>query len=221
MVEKNREYIVDIIDNGYEGEGIAKIENFTIFIQGAIKGEKCKILILKVNKNFAYGKIIEIISQSESRKKADCSTYKRCGGCDLRHIDYNYTLKMKQAIVQNLVNKILEEEINVQPTIGMENPYCYRNKLQYPVGQDKDGKAVMGVFAKRTHEVVPVENCLIQNQETQKVANELLKIINEKKISVYDEKSQTGKLRHIVIKIGTNTNEIMCIIVTNEEKLEH
>lgn len=221
MVEKNKEYIVDIIDNGYEGEGIAKIDNFTIFIQGAIKGEKCRILILKVNKNFAYGKIIEIIIKSKSRVKDDCTTYKRCGGCDLRHIDYNYTLKMKDDIVQNLVNKSLSYKVDVSHTIGMEVPYYYRNKLQYPIGKGKDNKAVMGVFAKRTHEIIPVENCLIQNQKAQKVAREVLNIINEQNISVYDEKTQKGSIRHVVIKIGIHTNEIMCIIVINEENIEN
>lgn len=121
MVEKNKEYVVEIIDNGCDGEGIAKIDNFTIFINDAIKGEKCKILILKVNKNFAYGKIIEIITKSKYRVEDDCTTYKRCGGCDLRHIDYNYTLTMKDNVVQNLINKTLSNIIKVDHTIGMEN----------------------------------------------------------------------------------------------------
>lgn len=221
MVEKNKEYIVAIIDNGYEGEGIAKIEDFTIFIPGVIKGEKCKILIVKVNKNFAYGKVLEILSKVEQRKDVDCVTYKRCGGCELRHIDYNYTLKMKQAIVQNLVNKTLSKQIEVEPTIGMKEPYYYRNKLQYPVGKNVEGKAVMGVFAKRTHEIIPVENCMIQNHYAQEVAKEFVKIINEQHISVYDEIKRSGAIRHIVIKIGVYTNEIMCIFVTNEEKIKN
>ena len=219
VIEKNEEYIVNIIDNGYEGEGIAKIDNFTIFVPNAIKDEKCKILIVKVNKSFAYGKIIEIISESKSRVEVDCSTYKRCGGCDLRHIYYQDTLKIKQEIVQNLVNKTLENKIKVDVTLGMKEPYYYRNKLQYPVGRNQDGKAVMGVFAKRTHEIVPVKTCFIQNQEAQKIASEMINIINEQNISVYDEKSQKGKIRHIIIKIGVHANEVMCIIVTNEEKI--
>lgn len=220
IVEKNKQYIVDIIDNGYEGEGIAKIDDFTIFIQGALKGEKCKILIMKVNKSFAYGKLLEIVSESENRKDEDCTTYKRCGGCSLRHIDYEYTLKMKKDMVQNLITKTLKNELAVNPTIGMNNPYYYRNKLQYPVGKDKNNKTVMGVFAKRTHEIIPVEDCLIQNREAQKVANEVLNIIREKNIPVYNEENQKGKIRHIIVKIGVHTNEIMCILVTNEEKIE-
>lgn len=219
-IKKNKEYIVDIVDNGYEGEGIARIDNFTIFIQGAIKGEKCKILIVKVNKSYAYGKLLEVISESKDRKQVDCSTYKRCGGCALRHINYDYTLKMKQAIVQNLVDKTLNKGIKVKTTIGMEEPYYYRNKLQYPVGKNNEKKAIMGIFAKRTHEIISTDSCFIQNKYAQKVANEFIKIINEEEITAYDEENQIGQVRHIVIKVGVHTKEIMCIIVTNEENLK-
>ena len=107
-VEKNKEYIVEIIDNGFEGEGIAKINNFTIFVNGATKGEKVKILIVKVLTSHAFGKLLEIIEKSDERQKVDCTTYKRCGGCNMRHIKYEDTLKMKQNAVQSLVNKTLK-----------------------------------------------------------------------------------------------------------------
>lgn len=116
-IKKNQEYIVEIIDNGYEGEGIAKIDGFTIFIPNAIKGEKVKILIVKVLSSHAFGKVLEIIETSNSRVDSDCTTYKRCGGCSLRHIKYEETLKMKQNAVQSLVNKTLKNKIEVQETI--------------------------------------------------------------------------------------------------------
>lgn len=116
-VKKNEEYIVKIVDNGFKGEGIAKIQDYTIFIPNAIKGEKCKILILKVTNSYAFGKIKEILESSLERQKTDCITYKRCGGCNLRHIQYETTLKMKQNIVQNLINKTLENKIKVENTI--------------------------------------------------------------------------------------------------------
>lgn len=120
-VKKNEEYIVEIIDQGYEGEGIAKINGFTIFIEGAIKNEKVKILIVKVTTSHAFGKILEIIEKSKSRIDADCSTYKRCGGCNLRHIKYDKTLEIKRDTVQNLVNKTLENKIEVKTTIRNGN----------------------------------------------------------------------------------------------------
>ncbi len=116
-VKKNEEYIVEIVDNGFEGEGIAKIQGYTIFIPNAIKGEKCKILILKVTTSHAFGKIEEILVPSLERQETDCATYKRCGGCNLRHIQYETTLKMKQNAVQNLINKTLENRIKVENTI--------------------------------------------------------------------------------------------------------
>ena len=219
-IQKNKEYEVEIIDNGYEGEGIAKIDDFTIFIKGAIKGETCKILIVKVNKSYAFGKLLEVIKASENRVHADCTTYKRCGGCSLRHIKYEETLKIKQDIVQNLVNKTLDKKIEVNNVIGMKHPFYYRNKLQYPVGRDKNETPVMGVFASRTHEIIPVESCLIQNKEAEKVAKEIFRFIKENNISIYDEKTRRGAIRHIIVKIGVKTDGIMCIIVTNEEKID-
>ena len=189
-VEKNKEYIVDIIDNGFQGEGIAKIDNFTIFIPNAIKGEKIKILIVKVLSSHAFGKIIEIINSSKYREESDCDTYKRCGGCNLRHINYEHTLEIKRNIVQSLVNKTLKNKIEVEKTIGMENPYHYRNKAQYPLGIDKNGKPVMGVFANRTHNIIPINRCMIQNEQTEEIAKYIFDYIVKNKISIYDEKSK-------------------------------
>lgn len=219
-VEKNKEYEVEIIDNGYDGEGIAKINDFTIFINGAIKGEKCKVLIVKVNKSFAYGKLLEIIKKSDARVKADCPTYKRCGGCSLRHINYDETLKIKRDMVQNLANKTLDNGIKINEVLGMEAPYNYRNKLQYPVGVDKCGNPIMGVFARRSHEIIEVQKCLIQNEKAEQVAKRIFEFIKENNIPVYNEITGQGAIRHIVVKIGIRTNEIMCIIVSNKEKFD-
>ena len=218
-VEKNKEYIVDIVDNGFEGEGIAKINDFTIFIPNGIKGEKIKILIVKVLSSHAFGKILEILEKSEHRVEEDCVTYKRCGGCNLRHIDYEETLNMKQRVVQNLVNKSLKNKIEVKPTWGMGNPYYYRNKLQFPVGKDKDGNAIVGVFANRTHEIIQLEECMIQERQATQIAKDVVNLINKYRVSVYDEKNQIGLIRHIVIKTGFRAREVMVILVINGEAL--
>ena len=219
QVEKNKEYIVDIIDTGFQGEGIAKIDGLTIFIPNAIKGEKLKILIVKVLSSHAFGKIVEIIEKSPYRIESDCTTYKRCGGCSLRHIKYEETLKMKQNAVQSLVNKTLKNKIEVEDTLGMENPYHYRNKAQYPVGLNKDGKPVIGVFANRTHEIIPINTCFIQNKQTEEIAKYIFEFLVKNNISVYNEKTQKGLVRHIVTKIGIKTNEIMCILVINGKEM--
>ena len=214
-VEKNKEYVVEIIDNGFEGEGIAKIDGYTIFVPNAIKGEKVKILIVKVLSSHAFGKIIEVIEASKYRVESDCSTYKRCGGCNLRHIKYEKTLEMKQNAVQSLVNKTLNNKIKVSKVVGMENPFYYRNKAQYPVGLDKNGNPVIGVFANRTHEIIQIQDCKIQHKESEKIAKYIFDLWNKKNLSIYSEATGKGLLRHIVIKIGFKTNEIMCILVIN------
>ena len=220
-IKKNEEYIVDILDNGFEGEGITKIDNFTIFVPGAIKGEKAKILIVKVLSSYGYGKLLEVIKSSENRQETDCKTYKRCGGCNLRHIKYEYTLKMKQNAVQSLVNKTLKNKVNVMQTIGMENPYNYRNKAQYPFGIDKNGKPIVGIFANRSHEIIQMENCLIQKNVSEEISKTVLEFIKNNKISVYNETTRKGLFRHITIKIGVKTDEIMCIFVINGKQIPH
>ena len=220
-IKKNQNYIVDIIDNGIEGQGIAKINNFTIFIPGAIKGEKVKILIIKVLTSYAYGKILEIIEKSDKRAELDCTTYKRCGGCNLRHIDYEETLNIKKNIVQILVDKTLKNKIQVESVIGMGDPYHYRNKAQYPVGIGKDGKPVIGIFANRTHDIIPMEKCFIQDERVEQVAKFIYEFVIKNNISIYNEKTGKGSLRHIVIKIGKQTEEIMAILVINGENFKN
>ncbi len=218
MLKKNEEYVVDVVDNGYQGEGIAKIEGLTVFIDNAIKGEKVKIRIVKVLKNQAYGKIIEILESSENRNKSDCLTFNKCGGCNLRHMKYQETLKLKKSIVENNLKKSGLQNIKVKDCIGMENPYNYRNKLQYPVGII-DNKPAMGVFAKRSHRIISTQDCLIQDKLTQAIANDVFNFIVENNIPVYDEEKQTGEIRHIYLRIGIKAKEIMLVLVTNKEQI--
>lgn len=221
MIKKNEEYIVEIIDNGFQGEGISKIDRMAIFIPNSIKGEKVKIKILKVTSKIAYGKIIDILEKSENRiDELDCETYSRCGGCVLRHIDYDTTLEMKKIAVETTLRKALGREIRISEVLKMDEPYNYRNKLQYPVGIDNNGKPVMGVFAERTHSIISTKNCRIQNELSQKIANDIFDFIVKNNIKVYDEKSLTGSIRHIIIRSGKKTNEVMVTLVTNTEEIE-
>lgn len=220
MLKKNEEYIVDIKDNGFQGEGIANIDGMTVFIPNAIKGEKVKIKILKVTTSHAFGKIIELLKKSENRIEADCNTYSRCGGCAMRHIKYEATVQMKKDSIENTLKKALGREIKITEVIKMENPYNYRNKLQYPIGIDENGCTVMGVYAERTHKIISTKCCKIQNKLSQEIANDIYDFIVENKIKVYDEAKLTGSLRHIIIRIGKKTNEVMVTLVSNTEKIE-
>lgn len=219
-IKKNQEYIVDIIDNGFSGEGIAKIDNFTIFINGAIKGEKVKILIVKVVSSYAFAKLLEIIEKTESRVEEKCKTFIKCGGCSLRHMKYDCTLQLKKQMVENCLYKELGRKINVNETIGMSNPYYYRNKLQYPIGLDHSKQAIMGIYANRSHNIISVDQCFIQDQTCQNIAKDVYEFIKKNRLEPYDETTLQGIFRHIVIKIGKFSNEIMVILVLNKEKFE-
>lgn len=210
-VKKNDELIADIIDYGADGEGIAKINGYTIFVLGALKGEKCKIHILKVLKTHAFAKVIQIIEKSSKRVEPDCTTFDKCGGCDLRHIAYSETLKIKQEKVQNLVNKMLKNKVQVNETVEMENPTFYRNKAIYPVTQDKK----VGIFAKRSHNIIPINECKIQTKISQEISKYILDNWED---SIYDEETGKGLLRNIMIREGFKTDEIMLVLVQNGEK---
>ena len=209
-MKKNDEYIVDIIDYGANGEGIAKIDGFTIFVTGALKGEKCRIIILKVNKNYGFGKVKEIIESSKKRAEADCSTYPRCGGCSLRHIKYSETLKIKNEKVLNLINKTFGKDckIKINKTVGMDEPFYYRNKAIYPISEDRHP----GIFASRSHNVIPFDKCKIQTELSQEIAKY---VCHNWKSSIYDESKNKGCLRNIMIREAFKTNEVMLVLVEN------
>lgn len=220
-IKKNKEYVVDIIDNGIDGEGIAKIDNFTVFVPQTIKGEKVKILIVKVLTSYAYGKVIEILKASKDRLCIDCNTYLRCGGCSLRFMKYEKTLELKKELVKNCFKKAIKKDLEVCDTIGMEKPFYYRNKLQYPVGLNKNNQPVIGVFAKRTHDIIPTRICMIQNKKLQEIANDSFDFLIRNGVEPYNEKKQTGELRHIVVRIGVKTNEVMLILVINRHNIKN
>lgn len=218
-IRKNQIYEVEIIDNGFEGEGIAKIDGFTVFIPNAIKGEKVRIKILKVLSSHAFAKIEEFIEKSDYRESLDCDTYLKCGGCAMRHINYEKTLEIKRNAVLSIFKK-QGLNVDIKETIGMEKPYYYRNKLQYPLGIDNNGNAVMGVFAQRSHRVIQTEKCLIQNEMIQEIATGIFNFIKEKNVPVYNEVKRNGQIRHLVLRIGLKTNEVMVTIVSNEEEIK-
>ncbi len=217
-IKKNEIYEVNIEDNGFKGEGIAKINGFTVFIPGVIKGEKAKIKILKVNTSFAFAKVEQIITSSTYRRQIDCETYNMCGGCNMRHIDYKEVLNLKQNIVKSDFRKE-NLDVEVDKTVGMDDPMFYRNKLIYPVGIGKEGRPVMGIFAERTHRIVDTRKCRIQNEKLQNVVNGIFEFIKSNNIPVYNEETLEGEIRHLVLRIGIKTNEVMVIIVTNSEKI--
>lgn len=214
MIQKNENFEVDILDNGIDGEGIAKIDGYTTFVKGAIKGEKAKIKIVKANKDYGFAKLLEIIKSSENREEPICPNYSRCGGCTLQHMNYETQLELKENMVRTTLKKALGKDVEVEKVIGMGMPYHYRNKAQYPVSNGK-----IGFYANRSHELIENEICYIQDETTDKLAKRAFELLKENKNTCYDEKTKKGNIRHIMVRIGKNTGELMLVIVTNENKI--
>ncbi|MCM8710134.1 23S rRNA (uracil(1939)-C(5))-methyltransferase RlmD [Clostridium sp. SYSU_GA19001] len=221
VIEKNKDYIIDIIGMGYEGEGVGKLNNFTIFVQGALIGETVKVKIVKVAKNYAYGKLLDIIKQSFHRREPICSIYKRCGGCQMQHMSYEAQLQFKTERVKEVIARIGKlKDVTVHPVIGMEEPYRYRNKVQLPVGK-VNGEVQIGFYAPRSHDIVNMETCYIQDKIADKVISLTKEWIIKYNIETYDENEDDGNIRHIMVRRGFKTKEVMVVIVTRQDKLPY
>lgn len=225
MIEKNKEYILDIIAEGYEGEGIAKVEGYPIFINGALKGEKVKVKIVKVKKNYAYGKLEEIIESSIDRVEPKCSNFKRCGGCSIQHMNYKKQLDFKWERVKDCISKIggLSRDLVKYPLGMEENPYRYRNKVQLPIGK-VNGEVVIGFYASRSHNIIDIESCLIQDDVADKVRDITKKWIVKNNIEPATRDGEfysDGILRHIMIRRGFKTGHVMVVLVSTTKEVPH
>ena len=224
MVEKDNEYILNIEALGYEGEGIAKIDGYPVFISGALIGEKVKVNIIKVKKNFAYGKLIEILEESPQRREPKCSSYNMCGGCTLQHLSYEGQLDYKFSRVKDCIRKIggLDESIVNYP-IGMDGVYRYRNKVQFPVGL-VNGKLSIGFFSEKSHEIIDMDICLLQDEESERIVSIIRNWMNEYSIMPAKKDGKlfkNGIVRHIVIRKAFKTDEVMVILVTTNKKIPY
>lgn len=218
-MKKNDEIELEIIDNGINLEGIAKCENKVVFIPGAIKGEKVRTKIIKENNSFCIGRIEEILSKSDDREEPFCGVYKRCGGCSGQHISYGRQLKIKKELVKNTLTKQKVDYQKLDDVIGMGIPLNYRNKAQYPVRRTVEGENKIGFYAKRSHDVIENEECFIQNQEIDRLSKEIFKLLLLKGFTGYNEKDNTGDIRHILIRRGYHTAEMMVVVIVNNEKI--
>lgn len=220
MLLENEKYIVEIVDLGHKGEGIGKYEGFTVFVEGGLPGDKVKVVITKSKKNYAVGELLEIVEKSEHRVEPRCSIAKDCGGCQTMHLDYERQLQLKKATVEENLKRIGKlENIKVNDVIGMNDPYNYRNKAQYPIGENFKGEIVMGFYKKASHEIIPMKTCHIQQDINDKIVEIVMEYVKENNIPVYNERKHQGLLRHVVVKTGFTTGEIMVILVTNGRKL--
>ena len=220
--KKNDEFIIDIEDLGTDGEGIGKIQGYTLFVKDALTGDKVRVKIMKAKKKYAYAKLLEIIEPSEWRTEPACPVAKQCGGCQLQHCSYEKQLEWKRKKVQDCLNRIGGfTDIQTEPVIGMDIPYYYRNKAQFPVGYDKDGNIVTGFYAGRTHSIIPFKNCLVQHPCSSAILETVTKYMEENKVSAYNETNHKGIVRHILIRTAQATGEVMVCLIINADKLPY
>ncbi|MBQ2742231.1 MAG: 23S rRNA (uracil(1939)-C(5))-methyltransferase RlmD [Oscillospiraceae bacterium] len=210
-MKKGNIHTVEITAYTSEGAGIARIDGMAVFVPLALRGEVCEIMILKVEKSFAYAKLIRVIEPSPERRESACEYYPKCGGCTMWHMSYEEELRVKEEHVRSCIERISKVDAPVLPIIGADGVKRYRNKAQFPVGKD----ATSGFYRPRSHDIVPSESCLIQSEVADKIraaVHEWQKMCN---ISSYDEKSGKGVLRHIYVRNGKG-GALLCLVVTEK-----
>ena len=219
-VKKNETVQLTIEDLTHEGNGVGKVDGYPIFIPLGLPGEKADVKVIKVNKRFAYGKLLHVHESSQERVTPPCNVYYKCGGCQLQHMSYDMQLEMKQNQVKNVLQKVAHlPEVPVHPVIGMEDPWRYRNKIQIPVGE-KDGELITGFYQQRSHRIIEdMETCVIQDELGDNIVEAVRKIGTDLGIRAYDEQAHRGELRHIIVRTAYTTNEAMLVVVTRTENL--
>lgn len=227
---------LEIIDMGTQGEGIGRVDGYTLFVKDAIIGDIVQVRVMKTRKHFGYARMLEILTPSPYRVEPVCQVARQCGGCQLQHCSYEKQLEWKEEKVRNCLNRIggflvknRQEEISgdsskcgtilMEPILAMDKPFYYRNKAQFPVGVDKEGKLVAGFYAGRTHNIIENTDCAIQHPCNREIVETILRFMKDYHINAYDEKEHRGLVRHILTRVGVATGEVMVCLVINGSKL--
>ncbi|MFT9368400.1 23S rRNA (uracil(1939)-C(5))-methyltransferase RlmD [Paenibacillus polymyxa] len=248
-VQKNDEAVIDIIGMNHDGEGVGRVEGFTLFVPGALPGEKVRVKVLKTKKQYGYAKLLDIVQASPDRIAAPCAIYDQCGGCQIQHMSYEAQLGWKRQHVVDVLERIGKLSVTtessertaevlvdsadgnadhmsrvqgvvVHPTLGMSEPWRYRNKAQVPIGV-AEGGLVGGFYARGSHRIVDMNTCLIQDERNDEVVARVKEIGRMQGISAYNEETGRGLLRHVVVKTAFRTGEMMLVLVTNGRDIPH
>ena len=222
--KKNDICRVIIEDIGTDGEGIGKIDGFTLFIKDAVLGDKVEVKIMKAKKNYAYAKLEKVITPSPFRVEPKCQFHKQCGGCQIQAMDYAKQLEFKHNKVRNNLIRIggLDAEYVdsiMEEPVGMETPFYYRNKAQFPFGKNREGKTITGFYAGRTHSIIENTDCALGVDENKVILEKILKYMEEENVAPYEEEAHKGLLRHVLIRKGFATGQLMVCLVINGKKL--
>lgn len=221
-IKKNQDFEVIIEDIGSDGAGIGKVGTFPLFIKDTVIGDRVLVKVTKLKKHYGYGRAMKILEASKDRVEARCPVARQCGGCNLQHLKYEKQLEYKYNKVKNCLERIgglKDVEEKMEMTLGMEEPFYYRNKAQFPVRRDKEGSAVTGFFAGRSHSLVENDHCCIQAKVNDDILKSVKDYMNRHGVAPYDEESHQGLVRHILTRVGFVTGEIMvCLILNGTEK---
>ena len=223
-MQKNDLIELTIEDMSVDGEGVGKYDGMAFFVKDAIVGDKIRARVTKLKKTYGYARVEEILEPSKDRCEPRCELHKRCGGCQVQAMDYQAQLAFKEKKVRNNLIRLggfSEAEIDalMEPIVGMEEPYRYRNKAQFPIGVDKEGKIVAGFYAARTHDIIPVTDCQLGVSVNREILEAVISYMNECKVRPYDEKTGKGLVRHVLIRYGFTTKEIMVCLIINGKSL--
>lgn len=219
--DKNDVVTVEIEDMGHSGEGIGKVDGYALFVKDAVIGDVAKVKIIKAKKNYGYARLMKVVKPSPYRVEPKCPHARRCGGCQIQELDYAQQLVYKERKIRNDLQRIGGfDEILMEPIVGMDEPFYYRNKAQFPVGINKDGKIVTGFYAGRTHDIINNRKCFLGVEVNEEILDKVVAFMERYGVSAYDEKSGNGLVRHVLIRYGFATKEIMVCLVINGKKLK-
>lgn len=213
-VNKGEHIELKITGLGSSGEGVGKYQGFTVFVKGALPEETVKVKIVTVKKNYAVGSIIELVQASADRVEPMCPVYKECGGCQLQHLSYTGQLQVKWQQVKDALQRIGHLDVEVLPVIGCNDPWNYRNKMQFPAAAGAEGKINIGCYAAATHSVIDTGSCMIQKEANNQVLQAVRKWMQQYQISAYDEKTGKGLVRHVMGRVGVHSGQVMAVIIT-------
>ena len=222
--KKNTVCQVEIEDIGESGEGIGKVEGYTLFIKDAVIGDVVEAKIMKAKKHYAYARLERVITPSPFRVVPRCSFYRQCGGCQLQALSYEKQLEFKQNKVRNNLIRIgglTSEAVDkaMEPAVGMDEPFFYRNKAQFPFGLDKEGKVITGFYAGRTHSIIANTDCALGVAENKLILEKILAYMKEEEVEAYEEKTHQGLIRHVLIRKGFASGQLMVCLVVNAGRL--
>ena len=221
-MKKNDLFEVTIEDMSKDGEGIGHVDGLTVFVKDTAPGDRIRARLVKEKKNLAYGRLEEVLEPSPDRVTPVCEKARSCGGCTMQHISYSRQLEQKASYVENCLRRIggvADAADLMEPILGMEEPYAFRNKMQFPVGTDREGRPELGFYAGRTHALIPLSDCPVGHPVNRELLQAMREYLSEAAVPVYDEETHTGLVRHVLTRVGFGTGQVMVCIVANGEKL--